>query len=55
MEVNKIVEEIKQLQSRLTYLEKCLEEIQQACDHHYVGNQHYQTCTKCQKVNVLYY
>ncbi|KON88078.1 serine protease [Sporosarcina globispora] len=55
MKVEKIEEEINQLKTHLAFLEKSLKEIQQNCDHHFIGNQHHEKCIKCNKVNVLYY
>ncbi|WHY01057.1 serine protease [Neobacillus sp. DY30] len=55
MKIQKIEEEINQLKIHLAFLEKCLVEIQQNCDHHFKRNQYYETCIKCNKVNVLYY
>jgi hypothetical protein len=51
----KIEEEINQLKNHIAFLESCLKEIQQNCDHHFNGNQYYETCEKCNKVNVFYY
>lgn len=48
-------EEINQLKGKLILLKNQLMEIQKNCDHHFQGNLHYETCTKCNKVNVLYY
>lgn len=55
MEVLKIEEEISQLENRIELLKKQVNEIQETCKHHFKGNQYYETCTKCNKVNVLYY
>ncbi|KAB7707037.1 serine protease [Bacillus aerolatus] len=55
MNVQKIEAEINQLKTNLTFLEKRLKVIQQNCEHKYKGNQYYETCIKCNKVNVLYY
>jgi hypothetical protein len=55
MNVQKIEEEITQIKTNLAFLEKRLKEIQRNCDHHFKGNQYYEKCLKCNKVNVLYY
>jgi hypothetical protein len=56
VKVEKIEEEIKQFNIHLAFLEKRLKEIQQNCDHQFSkGNQYYEKCIKCNKVNVLYY
>ncbi|MEG9296855.1 serine protease [Mangrovibacillus sp. Mu-81] len=55
MKIQIIEEEINQLKTHLAFLEKSLKEIQQNCDHHFKGNQYYETCIKCNKVIVLYY
>ncbi|MEK4028273.1 MULTISPECIES: serine protease [Bacillaceae] len=55
MTVHKIEREIDQLKAKLVLLQNRLRLIQQNCDHHYRGNQYYETCAKCKKVNVLYY
>jgi hypothetical protein len=55
MNVQKIEEEINQMKTSLAFLEKHLKEIQRNCDHHFKGDQYYEKCLKCNKVNVLYY
>jgi prefoldin subunit 5 len=55
MKIHTIEEEINQLKTQLALLEKRMNEIQQNCDHHFKRNQYYETCMKCNKVNVLYY
>jgi hypothetical protein len=55
MKIHTIQEEIHQLKMQVALLESRLKEIQQSCDHHYKRNQYYETCMKCNKVNVLYY
>ncbi|MFS0645268.1 serine protease [Siminovitchia sp. 179-K 8D1 HS] len=55
MNVQKIIEEIKQLERQIEVLQIQISEIQQSCDHHFIGNEYYETCSKCNKVNVLYY
>jgi predicted RNase H-like nuclease (RuvC/YqgF family) len=55
MEIHKIKKEINQLQTRLYSLEKRLEEIQRNCNHQFKGDLQYETCIKCNKVNVFYY
>ena len=55
MNVQKIKEEITQMKTSLAFLEERLKEIQQNCDHHFAGDQYYEKCLKCNKVNVLYY
>ncbi|MGC8228241.1 serine protease [Pseudobacillus badius] len=55
MDVHKIEEEINQLKIKLAVLQNRLQFIQQNCDHQFQGNQYYETCVKCRKVNVLYY
>lgn len=55
VDIQKIEEEINQLKDRLSYLENCMQHIQQNCDHHFKGNPFYEICSKCKKVNVLYY
>jgi hypothetical protein len=56
VEIRKLEEEIKQIKSHLSFLENRIIEIQQNCDHQFCdGNQYYEKCIKCNKVNVLYY
>ncbi|QDP41167.1 serine protease [Radiobacillus deserti] len=55
MNIHEIEEEMNSLKSRLSYLENCINRIQQNCNHHFKGNQLYEVCSKCKKVNVLYY
>lgn len=55
MSVQKIKEEIKQLELRIKALKNQARKIQQACNHQFSGNEYYETCSKCNKVNVLYY
>lgn len=55
MNVQKIKEEIKQLEWKIENLKVRMSEIQQSCDHQYDGNDYFETCSKCNKVNVLYY
>ncbi|VEF48842.1 Uncharacterised protein [Bacillus freudenreichii] len=55
MSVEKIKEEIKQLELRIKVLKIQAGKIQQACNHQFSGNEYFETCTKCSKVNVLYY
>ncbi|MBM7715786.1 hypothetical protein JOC94_002775 [Bacillus thermophilus] len=55
MNVQKIIEEMKQLERKIEVLQVRINEIQQACDHHFIGDAYYETCSKCNKVNVLYY
>lgn len=56
MKVEKIEKEINQLKTRLDFLQDCLKEIQQNCEHQYFAkNSYYEQCTECNKVNVLYY
>jgi len=51
----KIEEEINQLKNQIAFLESCLKEIQQNCDHYFKDHQYYETCEICNKVNVFYY
>ena len=55
MNVQKIKEEITQMKTSLAFLEERLKAIQQNCDHRFDGDQYYEKCLKCYKVNVLYY
>lgn len=55
MSVQKINEEIQQLELRIKMLKIRAKKIQQSCDHQYDGDEYYETCKKCNKVNVLYY
>ncbi|UTR12149.1 serine protease [Evansella sp. LMS18] len=47
--------EIRELENRLDFLKKQLQETQEHCDHHFEGNNFMEKCLKCNKVNVLYY
>ncbi len=55
MNVQKIEEEIKRLESHIDILKLHLKNIQTNCDHQFQGNDYFETCKKCNKVNVLYY
>lgn len=55
MNVQKIIEAIKQLERQIELLQVLISEIQQSCYHHFVGNEYYEAWSKCNKVNVLYY
>ncbi len=55
MSVQKIKEEIRQLELRIKNLNIRVKKIQQSCHHQYDGNEYYETCKKCGKVNALYY
>ncbi|MBM7648660.1 cytochrome c2 [Bacillus ectoiniformans] len=55
MEVHQIEEKMKQLRLQLFVMEERKKEIQEKCTHDFTGNEHYQTCRKCHKVEVLYY
>jgi hypothetical protein len=55
MNVQKIKKEITQMKTSLAFLEERLKAIQQNCDHRFDGDQYYEKCLKCYKVNVLYY
>ncbi|OCA81334.1 serine protease [Pseudobacillus wudalianchiensis] len=55
MNIHKIEEEIDQLKAKLLFLQNRVRVIQQNCDHRFKGDQYYETCMKCKKVNVLYY
>ncbi|MFK2826467.1 serine protease [Bacillus sp. B190/17] len=55
MNAQKIEAEINQLKTDLSFLQKRLKMIQENCEHQFKGNQYYETCIKCKKVNVLYY
>jgi hypothetical protein len=55
MNVQKIKKEITQMKASLAFLEERLKAIQQNCDHRFDGDQYYEKCLKCYKVNVLYY
>lgn len=47
--------EIRELENRLDFLKKQLQETQEHCDHQFEGNNIMEKCIKCNKVNVLYY
>lgn len=55
MDVYKIEEEIDQLKAKLIFLQEHVKVIQQNCKHDFKGDQYYETCAKCKKVNILYY
>lgn len=55
VEVQKIRVEMNRIKNQLAYLEQCIKEIQQNCDHDFRGNQYYEKCIKCHKIDVLYY
>lgn len=55
MEIPKIEVEMNRIKNQLAILEKCLKEIQQYCEHDFRGNQYYEKCIKCHKIEVLYY
>ncbi|MFD2682460.1 serine protease [Bacillus seohaeanensis] len=55
MEIREIEEKIYQLETEIALLKKHVKETQRKCDHHFQGNLNYETCIKCNKVNVLYY
>ncbi|WP_088031939.1 serine protease [Evansella clarkii] len=47
--------EIRELENRLDFLKKQLQETQEHCAHQFEGNNIMEKCIKCNKVNVLYY
>lgn len=51
----KILAEIEHLHEKINSLERSLQQIQHQCQHHFVGDSYYKKCTKCHKVEVLYY
>lgn len=55
MNIQKIEEGITQMKTSIAFLEERLKEIQQNCDHHFKGDQYFEKCLKCNKVNILYY
>ncbi|WP_371018958.1 serine protease [Pseudalkalibacillus sp. JSM 102089] len=55
MKVQKIEEEINQTKNHLSFLENSLKEIQENCEHQFKGDQNFERCLKCNKVEILYY
>lgn len=55
MKVEKIKEEIEQLRNQINILENQVKDIQQQCEHQFIGDQYSKKCVVCNKVEVLYY
>lgn len=55
MKPDQIEEEMDQLEWQLALLKARLTDIQQNCDHQFIGDHYSQKCVKCHKIDVLYY
>ncbi|WP_270180895.1 serine protease [Alkalihalobacillus sp. CinArs1] len=55
MNVHQLEEEMKVTKQHLALLENQLKAFQEKCEHHFEGDQYFEKCSKCHKVEVLYY
>lgn len=55
MEAKDIIKELTDLKNRMIILENHLKDIQKQCKHHFEGDTNYKQCSKCMKVEALYY
>ncbi len=53
--IEQLQQEINELHARVKILQQHIEELQQTCDHHFCGDSYFVKCTKCHKIEVLYY
>ncbi|MDV2684630.1 hypothetical protein RYX56_09625 [Alkalihalophilus lindianensis] len=53
--IEQLQEEIRELDAQMKKIQLQIEELQRTCDHDFCGDSYYVKCSKCQKIEALYY
>jgi predicted RNase H-like nuclease (RuvC/YqgF family) len=53
--IEQLQQELSELQAKVRKVHSQIEELQRTCDHEFYGDSYYVKCSKCQKIEALYY